>query len=268
MNGSNIQSLSYGEYVRVFMARAIGNFLVLSSIFLVVRIFSQPLLAEVRYYSNKLIQQGYVAGDNVVEELLPQESILAVPTPIALIPGSPLVEESPSEAPSSTIVPTRIPTPSAVPVLNPEDQAFSLVIPKIGATAPVVPNVNPANEQEYLNVLSTSVAHAEGTAFPGQHEHIFLFAHSTDYVWNVGTYNAVFYLLYKLEQGDEVSLFFGDEQYRYTVTGKKIVNPNEIEYLTRQTDYELLTLQTCWPPGTTLQRLLVFAERQEGSEGG
>jgi len=45
------------------------------------------------------------------------------------------------------------------------------------------------------------------------------------------------------------------------VIGKEIVDPTRVEFLTRKSNREFLTLQTCWPPGTTLKRLLVFAVR-------
>ena len=64
------------------------------------------------------------------------------------------------------------------------------------------------NENIYLDALNQGVAHTLGTAFPGEGGHIFLFAHSTDYFWRVGTYNAVFYLLSKLESNDEINLFY------------------------------------------------------------
>ncbi|KKS75032.1 MAG: hypothetical protein UV46_C0027G0005 [Candidatus Gottesmanbacteria bacterium GW2011_GWC2_42_8] len=103
------------------------------------------------------------------------------------------------------------------------------------------------------------VAHAAGTVFPGVTGNIFLFAHSTDNFWNVGRYNAIFYLLKELEKGDEVDLFLNGKRHIYRVTNKLIVDPTEIEYLTRQTNYEQLTLQTCWPPGTTFKRLIILA---------
>ena len=148
-----------------------------------------------------------------------------------------------------------------IEVLVPKDSQFSIVIPKIGANSNIIANVDPATESVYLEALKKGVAHARGTQNPGMGGHIFLFAHSTDYFWNVGTYNAVFYLLYKLERGDAVDLFYKGQRYAYKVVDKKIVNPNQVEYLTRQSDSELLTLQTCWPPGTTLKRMLVFAKR-------
>jgi sortase A len=144
--------------------------------------------------------------------------------------------------------------------LIPTDTNFSVVVPKIGANSNVIGNVSTVEKDEYLQALKTGVAHASGTAFPGEGGHIFLFAHSTDNIFNVESYNAVFYLLYKLEVGDEVNLFYKGKRFVYRVTGKEIVDPDKVEYLTKKTDKEFLTLQTCWPPGTTFKRQLVFAE--------
>jgi len=149
-----------------------------------------------------------------------------------------------------------------IEALIPKDPNFSIIIPKIGANAPVISSVDPADEKIYLSALQKGVAHALGTAFPGEGGHVFLFAHSTDYIWNVGYYNAVFYLLYKLEKGDDVNLFYKGQRYVYQVVDKVIVDPSQVEYLTRKTNREFLTLQTCWPPGTTLKRLLIFAVRK------
>ena len=147
-------------------------------------------------------------------------------------------------------------------LIQPKDPDFSIVIPAIAANAKILPNVNAADEEEYLEVLKRGVAHAVNSSFPGENGHIFLFAHSTDYFWNVSQYNAVFYLLYKLRNDDEVNVFYMGKRFTYKVVGQQVVDPSEVEYLTRKTDGEFLTLQTCWPPGTTLQRLLIFAKRE------
>jgi sortase A len=150
-----------------------------------------------------------------------------------------------------------------IELVKPVSTQFSVVIPKINANAPVFPNVDAGNTDVYLPVLQNGVAHAAGTVFPGIAGNIFLFAHSTDNFWNVGRYNAVFYLLNKLEAGDEVNLFYLGRRFVYRVTDKIVVSPSEIHYLTRQTGYELLTLQTCWPPGTTFKRLLILAKPEK-----
>lgn len=137
---------------------------------------------------------------------------------------------------------------------------FSVVIPKIDASANVSANVDTASEEEYLSALKQGIAHAKGTYFPGQGKNIYLFAHSTDTSYNVATYNAVFYLLRKLEPGDKLIVFFADEKYVYEVEEKHVVDAEDTSYITRDYGSERLVLQTCDPPGTTWKRLLVIAK--------
>ncbi len=226
------------DYYRVLILRTIGNFLILIALFTIGKTFYQPVREEVRYFVDSVIQKHYfVAGTTDAKN----------------------VTNNPDIVPKGELA--KLLNIKNVEIITPKDTEFSIVIPKIGANANIIANVNPANESEYLEALKRGVAHAAGTAFPGEGGHIFLFAHSTDYIWNVGTYNAVFYLLYKLEKNDEINLFFKGQRYVYKVVDKRIVDPSEVEYITRKTNNEFLTLQTCWPPGTTLKRQLVFATR-------
>ena len=233
------------DYLKVLIVRSIGNFLVLIALFVVVKTFYQPLYEEARYFADHFSHKQYVVVSTPQEaRSIEQQAAKQIPPPTdtkgklaELIAGA------------------------NIQPLVPQDPQFSILIPKIGANSRVISNVNPANESEYLAALQKGVAQAKGTAFPGEGGHIYLFAHSTDYVWNVNTYNAVFYLLYKLDINDEIDLFYKGQRYTYRVVDKTIVDPSQVEYLTRKTDYELLTLQTCWPPGTSLKRLLVFARR-------
>lgn len=213
------------EYRKILLMRTIGNFLVLSAIFLIVKTFWQPVGEEVRYFVDQIRGTQYVVSEEIPKGKL-----------------------------------TDFLAGQNIKILTPVSADFSILIPKIGANAAVIANVNAAKEREYLAALKKGVAHAAGTAFPGSGGNVYLFAHSTDYFWNVGSYNAVFYLLYKLEKGDEVNVYFEGKRHIYTVEDKKIVDPHEVQYITRKTDKEILTLQTCWPPGTTLKRLLVFAK--------
>lgn len=142
----------------------------------------------------------------------------------------------------------------------PKDTEFDILIPKIGANEKVFPNIDASNQNEFLPVLQKGVAHAKGSVFPGQPGNIYLFAHSTDNFWDVGRYNAVFYLLKNLSAGDDIVIFFQGARHNYTVTDSKIVSSNEVSYIAKaQTGKEQLILQTCWPPGTSWQRLLIFA---------
>ncbi|MFZ6034586.1 MAG: sortase [Patescibacteria group bacterium] len=231
----HIEKIKASEYARILILRTAGNFLLLSSLFMIGRTFYRPLREEIRYFLDTKTEKKYVVADTmrIAEPEPANRGLLAKAFNI-----------------------------KSVEVLTPQDPNFSIVIPKIGANSKVIGNVDVTNEKEYLDVLQKGVAHAAGTAFPGEGGHVFLFAHSTDYFWNVGTYNAIFYLLYKLEKNDEVDVFYKGQRHVYKVIGTEVVDPSQVQYLTRKTNREFLTLQTCWPLGTTLRRLLVFAVRQ------
>jgi sortase A len=228
------------DYYKILTLRTIGNFLILSSLFLIAKTFYQPAKEEISYFIDNQVHKQYVVAKSADEQTTLTKQL------------------QPAEGQKGLLAQALNIKP--IEVLVPQDPQFSVVIPKIGANARVV-TTNAADENDYLQVLKYAVGHAEGTAFPGEKGHIFLFAHSTDYFWNVGTYNAVFYLLSKLEINDEVDLFYKGERYLYKVSGKEIIDPSQVEYLTRKTNDEFLTLQTCWPPGTTLKRQLIFAKR-------
>lgn len=142
----------------------------------------------------------------------------------------------------------------------PVDPDFGIVIPKIEANAKIVANVDPYNEKEYQWALTKGVAQAKGTATPGHVGNVFLFAHSSDNWYNANRYNAVFYLLTKLEKGDKIYLYYKGQKYTYEVYDKKFADPKNVQYLKPFGAETTVTLMTCWPPGTTLQRLLIFGK--------
>ncbi len=157
----------------------------------------------------------------------------------------------------------------------PSDMA--IVIPKIEASSEFVPNVDAGNYEEYMEALRRGVAHAQGTALPGMEGNAYFFAHSAGNLFDIARFNAVFYLITKLEKGDAIYVKFGNERFKYTVFDKREVNPADVGYLTRELrglrevgeigeikkGDRILTLQTCIPPGTDWRRLLVFARIEQ-----
>ncbi|MDO8573388.1 MAG: sortase [Candidatus Daviesbacteria bacterium] len=141
----------------------------------------------------------------------------------------------------------------------PVSTEYGIVIEKINANAKIIPNVNPANEREYTKALAGGVAEALGSTTPGQPGNLYLFSHSTDAPWNIVRFNAVFYLLKELDKGDSVIIFYKNKRYDYVVFDKIIVRPDDVSYLTNKYDFPVLTLQTCDPPGTLLNRLIIRA---------
>ncbi|MFZ2024982.1 MAG: sortase [Microgenomates group bacterium] len=147
--------------------------------------------------------------------------------------------------------------------IQPLNDAFGIVIPKIGANAKIIPNVDPYNSKEYQQALTRGVAHAKGSVYPGRTGNMFIFSHSSVNFFEALRYNAVFYLLDKLETNDAIHLYFHKEKFVYRVTEKKLVDPDASIYLTEKTNDKIVTLMTCWPPGTTFKRLIIRGILQE-----
>lgn len=144
--------------------------------------------------------------------------------------------------------------------IYPVDEQFGIVIPKIRANSKVIANVDPFNEKEYQLALTQGVAHAKNTSVPSQDGNIFIFSHSSVNFYEALRYNSVFYLLSKLEKGDDIYLFYEGKKYKYKVSSKITTFSDDLSYLIQKTYQKRVTLMTCWPPGTTLERLIVVGE--------
>jgi LPXTG-site transpeptidase (sortase) family protein len=229
------------EIIRFLILRTIGNFLVLFTIFGFIATFGPALYYEASWRIAQARGISYRLASDIEASKETELGRLAAPSAPSLF----------REVLSNT----------KEQILVPPDTEFSIVIPKIGASQRIQANVDFTNEEEYLNVLQSAIAHAKGTAYPGVNGTTFLFAHSADNFWNIGRYNAVFYLLKDLEPGDDVHLFFRGKRYNYEVYEKRIAEASEIEHLDANLGQgEKIVLQTCWPPGTAWKRLLVFAK--------
>lgn len=137
-------------------------------------------------------------------------------------------------------------------------KGVSITIPKIHAQAPIIENVDPWNEAEYQKALTKGVAHAKNTSLPGTNGTVFLFAHSSGPLW-VNRYNTIFYRLGELAKNDPIYLTKDGVKITYRVVNKIEVWPSDVKYLEKNEKNQLI-LQTCTPIGTSLKRLLVFAE--------
>ena len=146
--------------------------------------------------------------------------------------------------------------------IKPVSTDFGIVVPKINANAPVVKDVDAFDSKMYQYALSKGIAHAQGTSTPDMAGNTFLFAHSAQNWLNANRYNAVFYLLYKLEKGDKFSVYYKGKEYIYKIEEKKTVSAENVEVMNTSSYPRSVTLMTCWPPGTTLQRLIVIGSLQ------
>lgn len=238
------------EVARFLIFRTIGNFLILFSIFGFFATFGPALYYEASFRIANLRGVKY----KLAQELTIQNN----ETELGKLVKKYREQGQTSQAPSLL---REVLSNSKEQILIPPDTNFSIVIPKIGAAEKIKANVDASNKAEYLEVLRSSIAHAKGTAYPGVNGTTFLFAHSADNFWDIGRYNAVFYLLKDLNNGDDIYVFFEGKRHNYTVYDKKIVDAKEVDNIDAALGQgERLILQTCWPPGTAWKRTLVFAK--------
>jgi LPXTG-site transpeptidase (sortase) family protein len=145
--------------------------------------------------------------------------------------------------------------------IEPANRDFSLVVEKIGLNAPVILGVSVTNAREYNEALKHGIAHAVTSDLPSTDpSNVYLFAHTSFNFWGINKYATTFNLLRKLEPGDEVNVFYHNKRYVYEVINKEIMSGWNTYPLTRPVLEPILTMQTCDPPGTTFNRLVVTSK--------
>lgn len=108
--------------------------------------------------------------------------------------------------------------------------------------------------------LSKSLVHYGGSAVPGKPGNAVVFGHSTlPQLFNPKDYKTIFATLHTLTLGDEVLIEYDNVVYKYIITERKIIDPEDISVLAQEYNDSSLTLITCTPPGTYWKRLVLTA---------
>jgi sortase A len=150
--------------------------------------------------------------------------------------------------------------PSTNVAVNPDPK---LIIPKINVDVPVNYNTTPDYNAQ-MKAMENGVAYfgiPGANSKPGQVGNTVLSGHSSNDFIDQGAYKFIFARLDHLAKGDTVYVNYNSIRYTYTVTDMTIVKPTDVSKLVYKTDKPLLTLITCTPLGTSLNRLLVTAEQ-------
>jgi LPXTG-site transpeptidase (sortase) family protein len=135
-----------------------------------------------------------------------------------------------------------------------------LEIPKIGVSAPLV-MVHSANEDDLEEDLDKGVVLYPDSVFPGQSGQTVILGHSAPEGWPRINYDWVFSRLGELNEGDDIFVYFNQQDYRYHVVNKFFLERGEEipEKGLTNSEKNALMLITCWPPGKDLRRLVVEA---------
>lgn len=141
------------------------------------------------------------------------------------------------------------------------DQSGLLEIPSLKISVPLVWTRDTKN---FDTDLKNGVVHYPGTALPGEIGTSYISGHSSNYVWVKSNYNQVFASLNDLHDNETFSITVTSRdgqksKFNYIVRRRGEYLPNDQAQFINS-NQSLVALSTCWPPGTTAKRLVVFGE--------
>jgi sortase A len=186
------------------------------------------------------------------KEVLQEQLPTLTSTPlirVALLPGGhtppdALGRSAPEEVPAHLRDLVSAVTPQPAPTRGPE-HAIRIQISSIGVEAPVV-------EGDDWEALKQGAGHHIGSANPGESNNCIISAHND-------IFGEIFRDLSDVDLGDEVFVYTASQVYRYVITQKRIIEPDDVSVM-YPTSSPVLTLISCYPYGIDSHRIVVIAE--------
>jgi sortase A len=155
-------------------------------------------------------------------------------------------------------LPAEVPLPQ--PIAPPTDIYAEEPIIEMGTLAiPTIDVEMTMYEGIRLTTLDHGPGHWPGSAVPGQTGNLVVGGHRT-------SSHRVFRNIDQLEPGDEIIFRDDTGEYTYAVDRVEIVDPSAI-WIIEPTTTPTATLFACHPPGSTSERIVVFADLVASSEG-
>lgn len=218
-------------------------FLILSAIFLIVFnfgyidwFFNYKTIGENLSY---LVRK--TAGQNQVSVFFSEVAALSLPNQASSIT-------------TSTSVQVQV-MPKVIDTTKPS----YITISDIGIKAPIS-FTQSKSQQVFNSLLNVGVLHYPASALPGEIGTAIILGHSAPPNWPKIRYDSVFNDLQKLKLGNEILIDFNGENYKYLVKKIFFVKAGEDLSPALTFDRSMLLLVSCWPPGKSLQRIVVEAE--------
>lgn len=139
---------------------------------------------------------------------------------------------------------------------------YELWVTELGIKVPIILDVPGTDERAYLDALKHGVAQYAGTPKPGNPGNSFIFGHSSYFDGAEGEYNQIFERLNELSKNETFTIHHQTETYTYRVFQSAQIRDDDFTVLDQPDgEQEIVTLMTCWPPGTIAKRWVVQAER-------
>jgi sortase (surface protein transpeptidase) len=144
-------------------------------------------------------------------------------------------------------------------VIKPVSTRFGLVITKLGLNKRIVKEVDFYDPLKLESSLRRGLAQVSISSLPGHFGTVLIVGHPLSTFLNLDHLNPEFYLISKLEVGDEMSVFYNDIEFVYKVVQKRFESPTYLDFFDPGRERKLM-LVSGYPPGMALKFLVIEAE--------
>jgi sortase A len=196
-------------------------------------------------------------GDENDDTAAPSTTIATASTTTVVSTTVPVPESTTTTTrprPTTTVATTStLPTQPTAPIAPPVDayadepiiELGTISIPKIDVSMTMYSGIR-------MTTLEYGPGHWPGTALPGGDGNVVVAGHRT-------SAHKVFRNIDQLVPGDEIVFDDANGRHTYRVTRTEIVEPTAV-WIVNPTPTPTATLFACHPPGSTAQRIVVFAD--------
>jgi len=144
-------------------------------------------------------------------------------------------------------------------VIKPVSTRFGLVITKLGLNKKIVKGIDFYDSPKLESGLRRGLAQVSISSLPGHFGTVLIVGHPLSSFLNLDHLNSDFYLISKLEVGDEISVFYNDVEFIYRVTQKRLEPPTYLDFFGPGREKKLM-LVSGYPPGMALKFLVIEAK--------
>jgi len=140
----------------------------------------------------------------------------------------------------------------------PTSNDYNITIPKLNIINLPVLFADPLNEKSALDVLKKGLGHYLSP--PGSGRKTVIFGHSSGYASDKSPYKTILKQINNLKNGDRIYLNYKEKGYVYEIFKSNIIPATEDSKIITNQNIDELTLYTCWPPNSIVQRYLVYGK--------
>jgi LPXTG-site transpeptidase (sortase) family protein len=137
-----------------------------------------------------------------------------------------------------------------------DEIAFDIETPDLKISAPIVNGVSQED-------LYHGVGHHPGTPWPKDEKGNVIITGHSSWIDPANSYGFVFKNLNRLKIGDDIQIRYPSKVYKYKVTGKFLIDPQDTSLFMQNVKVPTLTVYTCSPVYTNWKRLVYVSEMQE-----